>query len=124
MSYKPDGYNSASPYLVVRDANATLGFLEAAFGATRLRVIPGEGGKGIMHAEALVDDTVIMMGEMPESTEAHVHVYVAEAEAAFARALTAGGTEVQPLTDKGDGDLRGGVRDANGVTWWISRQLD
>lgn len=124
MSYKPDGYNSASPYLMVQDAEATLAFLETAFGATRLRVIARENGEGIMHAEALVDDTVIMMGEMPDGPEAHVHVYVQEPEMAFRRALASGGTEVQALTDKGDGDLRGGVRDANGTTWWIARQLD
>ena len=31
--FKPAGYNSASPYLVVPDARATLRFLEAVFGA-------------------------------------------------------------------------------------------
>ena len=122
MDWKPYGYTSAAPYLIVRDAERTLNFLEATFGAERLRVIPRDGG-GIMHAEARIDDTVVMMGEMPEGPDAHVHVYVPDPDAAFRRALDAGAAEVQPLTEAGDGDLRGGVRDADGTIWWIARQI-
>jgi len=124
MTWKPDNYTSVSPYLLVRDAEATLGFVEAVFGATRLRVHHREGGAGIEHAEARIDDSVIMMGEVPQSVEAHVHVYVPDAEAAFARALSAGGTVVQELRRSGDGDHRGGIADANGIVWWISTQDD
>ena len=122
MTWKPESYTSVSPYLMVRNAEATLQFLEAAFGATRLRVHLREDGPGIAHAEARIDDSVVMMGEVPEAGEAHVHVYVADADATFARALEAGGTEVQPLSRSGDGDYRGGVADGNGAVWWISTQ--
>jgi uncharacterized glyoxalase superfamily protein PhnB len=122
MSHKPDGYTSVAPYLMVRDAERTLTFLAATFGAERLRVIPRPGG-GIMHAEARIDDTVVMMGEVPDGPPGHVHVYVADPQGVFARALKAGATEVQPLTDSGDGDLRGGVIDADGTTWWIAMEI-
>ena len=122
MTWKPESYTSVSPYLMVRNAEATLKFLEAVFGATRLRVHLREDGPGIAHAEARIDDSVIMMGEVPEAGEAHVHVYVGDVEVAFARALAAGGTEVQPLRRSGDGDYRGGVADGNGAVWWISTQ--
>ncbi len=59
MAYKPTGYASAAPYLVVRDANRTLAFVEALVGAQRLRVTPRENSQGIAHAEARIDDTVI-----------------------------------------------------------------
>ena len=124
MAWKPDGYTSASPYLIVKDAEATLTFLETVFAATRLRVHRREDGQGIAHAEARLDDTVVMMGEMPESAEAHVHVYVPDADAAFARAVEAGGTVVQAMKRAGDGDYRGGVADSNGIIWWISQQED
>lgn len=94
MAYKPDGYTSASPYLIVRDAKKTLGFLKQVFGAQQLRVIFRESGNGIEHAEAQIDDSVIMMGETPESADAHVHVYVEDVEATFARAIEAGGSVV------------------------------
>ena len=123
MPYKPEGYTSAAPYLLVRDARATLKFLRDVFGADELRVVPCPPEKGgIMHAEARIDDTVIMMGETPDGPEAHVHVYVPDAAAAHARALEAGASEVQAPMRKEDGDLRGGVRDANGTTWWIASQ--
>ena len=76
MSWKPENYTSASPYLMVKDAEATLEFLENVFGAHRLRVHKQEEGPGITHAEARIDDTIIMMGEVPEAREAHIHVYV------------------------------------------------
>ncbi|WP_226575045.1 VOC family protein [Acuticoccus sediminis] len=123
MTYKPDGYTSVAPYLIVRSAEATLSFLEATLGAERLRIIPRDGG-GVMHAEARIDDTVVMMGEMPEGQPANVHVYVPDVDATFARALAAGGTAVQAPDEKGDGDRRGGVNDPNGITWWFSTQLD
>jgi PhnB protein len=120
MSWKPEGYTSAAPYLVVRDAEATLAFLEAVFGAARLRVVPRPDG-GIMHAEARIDDTVVMMGEAPEGPEAHVHVYVPDVDATWSRALEAGGEIVQaPERKTPDDDRRGGFRDPNGVTWWIA----
>ncbi|WP_299472921.1 VOC family protein [uncultured Roseibium sp.] len=124
MSWKPDGYTSASPYLIVRDAEATLRFLEHAFLATRLRIHTREGGAGIKHAEARLDDTVIMLGEMPETVAAHVHVYVADADTAFAKAVEAGGQIVQEMSRSSDGDYRGGIADPNGIVWWISTQED
>ncbi|MGJ8618633.1 MAG: VOC family protein [Sulfitobacter sp.] len=121
--YKPKGYTSAAPYLIVKDARATLAFLKAVFDASELRVIPCKNDDGIMHAEARIDDTVIMIGEMPNGPDANIHVYVADPETTFQRALNHGGTEIQPLTDSGDGDLRGGVKDGDGTTWWIAKQL-
>ena len=76
-----------------------------------------------MHAKARIDDTVIMMGERPDGTDANVHVYVDDPEATFQRALDAGASEVQLLTESGDGDRRGGVRNADGKTWWIAKQV-
>jgi len=122
MTWKPTGYSTVSPYLIVRDAEATLRFLETVFGATRLRVHARETGPGIAHAEARIDDSVVMMGEMPEPGEANVHIYVVDADAIFEKAIDAGAQIVQPMTRSGDGDYRGGVADGNGVTWWISTQ--
>ena len=51
MSWKPEGYSSVSPYLIVLDAERALAFMEAVFDARRIQVIPREGG-GTMHAEA------------------------------------------------------------------------
>lgn len=121
MNYKPDGYTDLAPYLLVEDAEATLAFCEAAFGATRLRVFPRDGG-GIMHAECRVGDTVLMMGEA-EGPPAMLHVYVSDPDAAFDRAIAAGAEVIQAMTEKGDGDRRGGVRAPDGTQWFIARMV-
>ncbi len=39
------------------------------------------------------------------------------------RGLAAGGSVVQAMEDKPDGDRRGGIADANGIVWWIATQI-
>lgn len=124
MNHKPEGYPTVSPYLLVSDAEKTLQFLEAVFSAKRLRCFPREDGKGISHAEARIDDSVIMMGETPQATAAHVHVYRTDVDACFDRAQKAGGSVVQSPSLQQDGDYRGGVADPVGTTWWISSQRE
>lgn len=122
MTHKPDGYPTVSPYLLVADPGALTGFAKTVFGAEELRMIPDASG-GIMHGEVRIDDSVIMFGGMPGGPPAHIHLYLADADDAFRRALEAGAEEVQPMLEKGDGDRRGGVRDPSGTIWWISRQV-
>jgi PhnB protein len=121
MPYKPEGYTSVAPYLIVADAEATLGFIARVFGAEPAFVHREDGH--VIHAEVRIDDTVVMCGQSPSAVPAHVHVYVADVDASFRRALEAGGTAVQQVGEKGDGDRRGGVSDPTGVTWWLSTQL-
>jgi PhnB protein len=121
MPFKPAGYTSVAPYLLVADADATLKFVETVFGAERLRVTLREDGR-TRHAEARIDDTVIMMGEIPGGSTAHIHVYVADVDATIARAVAAGGRIIHEIAEQ-DGDRRGGVADSKGTVWWISTQL-
>ena len=119
--YKPESYPDMSPYLVVDDAQATLDFVEQVFRAEPLRIFRSENGS-IMHAEARIGDSVIMIGQNSGGPDALVHVYVSDVEDVFHRAKEAGVAIVQDLMLKDDGDRRGGVRDKNGTTWWIARQ--
>jgi PhnB protein len=123
---RPEGYNSVSPYLVVDGARRVIRFLEQAFGAVPLRRFDGPDGS-VMHAEVRIDDTVVMMGEAGgdwPAVPSHVHVYLPDVDAAWRRALDAGGVPVQePTRREGDPDRRGGVKDPAGNTWWISTQV-
>ena len=119
-TYKPQGYNSVSPYLVVNGADATIAFLQEVFGATLLFRL-ADGGR-VMHAEVRIDDSVIMLADGAadfSSLPAHVHVYVPDVQACYQRALAAGATSLQEPMRKQDADRRGGVRDAGGTSWWI-----
>src|SRR5262245_3473180 len=124
--YKPDRYNSVSPYLIVDGASRTIDFLTRAFAATELRRIPDPSGR-VVHAEVRIDDTVVMLADGGEGwppIPSHVHVYVRDVDATDRRALEAGATSVQEPVKKDDEDKRGGVKDAGGTTWWISTKVE
>jgi len=125
MAFKPESYNSVSPYLIVDGAQATIDFLVAVFGAKPLRAIPGESGK-LGHGEVRIDDTVVMLCDAIDgwpAVPAHVHIYVTDVDATYSRALKAGATAVQEPVQKDDPDKRGGFRDTGGTTWWVSQQV-
>jgi len=124
-TYKPDGYPTVSPYLVVDGADRTIQFLTDVFGATELRRFPNAQGQ-VMHAEVRLDDSVIMLGDKAEgwpTRPAHVHIYVPDVEATYQSALDWGATSVQAPMQKDDEDKRGGITDPGGTTWWIASKV-
>ena len=61
FKYKPSDYNSLSPYLVVNGAQELMDLMIELFHGKELRryEVPGR----IMHAEVLIDDSVIMVAD-------------------------------------------------------------
>ncbi len=126
IPWKPDGYTSVAPYLVVADGPAVIAFLQAAFGAEPIRRYDRPDGS-MGHAEVRIDDTVVMIGGAMEGWDpvpTHVHVYVPDVDVTYGRALAAGATPVQPPEQKDDPDRRAGVKGPGGTTWWIGTQLE
>lgn len=124
--YKPEHYNSVSPYLMVSGADKTIEFLKQVFDATELRRYPDERGR-VMHAEVKIDDAVLMLADATEEwppIPCYVHIYVKDVDATYQRAIAAGATSVQEPIKKEDADKRGGVKDAGGTTWWIGTQVE
>jgi uncharacterized glyoxalase superfamily protein PhnB len=124
-TYKPEGYSTVSPYLIVADAQQTIAFLVQAFDASELRRFPGPDGK-LRHAEVRIEDSVVMLadggGDWP-ALSSNVHIYVADVDATYQRALEAGAIPVQEPVKQDDEDKRGGVKDAGGTTWWIATRV-
>jgi PhnB protein len=124
-NFKPTGYTTVSPYLIVTDAAATISFLERVLDAELLRSFPDDQGR-LMHAEVRIDDSVVMLADSaPEwpPVGAYAHVYVRDVDATYKRALAEGAASVQAPEQKGDEDKRGGVKDAGGTTWWIATRV-
>lgn len=125
-AWKPENYNSISVYIVADNAQGVIDFLKQTFDAADLRRFDAPDGK-IMHAEVRIGDTVVMIADAGGTYPAFpvwLHVYVPDAQATYKKALAAGGVSVQePVQKPGDPDLRGGVKDSSGNTWWISTQL-
>ena len=125
MTYKPAGYTSVAPYLIVNGAQDTIDFLVTVFGAVPLRIHRGDDR--IRHGEVRIDDTVVMLTDPVDGWPAvasNVHVYVKDVDATFKRAIAHGATSVQEPVKKDDADKRGGFRDNGGTTWWVAQQMD
>lgn len=125
--FKPDGYTSVSPYLVVEDPPRVIEFLGTAFDATELRRYDGPDGS-VVHAEVRIDDSVVMLGGATDEYPAFpsmVHVYVGDVDETYERAVEAGGTPVRdPIREEGDPDRRGMVEGPGGNQWAISTQAE
>jgi PhnB protein len=124
-NWKPKEYTSVSPYLICRDAEQTMEFIKQVLDGVELQRFARPDGS-LMHAELRIDDSVVMIGGAQSDRsggEPHIHVYVADVDAVYARALDFGAEPVQePVRKSADDDKRGGVRDACGNTWWIATQ--
>ena len=110
-----------APYLVTEDASGLARFIEEGIGGTPGFRLMDDKGK-VSHLEMRVADSVVMLADGPsgrESFPAMLHLYVADADAAYQRALKAGATSVREPTEAGDG-RRGGVRDRWGNEWWFT----
>jgi len=124
--YKPAGYTTVSPYLIVDGASDTIAFLEHVFGAVELRRFPDASGR-LLHSEVRMDDTVIMIADSAERwppVGSHVHVYVSDVDATYRLAIQAGAAPIQEPVKKDDAERRGGVKDAGGITWWIATKME
>jgi len=123
MSVKPipDGYHTATPYLIVRRAAEAIEFYRKAFGAIEILRMEVRGG-GIAHAEIKIGDSPIMLAdEYPEQgflgpvslggTAVALLLYVEDVDASFSRAIDAGATMTRPIVDQFYGDRSGMLKD-------------
>ena len=125
MDWKPAGYNSVAPYLIVDDAERVIAFLGTIFGAAVTRRYNDDAGR-IIHCEVKLDDSVVMIADSTrdwQAVRAVLHVYVSDVDAVYRRALAAGARSLQePAERDGDPDRRGGFEDPAGNSWFIATQ--
>ena len=115
----PDRYRTLSPYLVTDGAEELIAFVTRVFGTEeRRRMTFDHGG---FHAELELGDSVLMVGEGGGmSFPAMLHVYVADADAIYERALAEGATSVAEPHDTSFGDHRAAFDDRWGNQWWVA----
>ncbi|MBI3897261.1 MAG: VOC family protein [Gammaproteobacteria bacterium] len=125
----PEGYHSATPYLIVKDAASAIDFYQRAFGAKETMRFDHLGKVG--HAEIRIGDSAIMLAdEFPEmgaqspqslgGTPVSIMLYVEDVDTLFRQALAAGAKEAQPVQDKFYGDRTGSLIDPYGHSWHIA----
>ncbi len=124
-AYKPEDYNSLSPYLIVDNAQQLVDLLTVIFDAKTLRRYDQKNGK-IMHIELLLDDTVVMISDSTENYGANktmLHIYVPDVFETYTKALKQGCMAIEPPANRGgDPDTRGSFYDFAGNHWSVSTQ--
>jgi PhnB protein len=134
----PDGYHTITPHLVIKGAAEAIEFYTRAFGAEGIgrMPLPAPGGQmKLGHAELQIGDSRLFLAdEFPDfgstgpSASGHspvtIHLYVTDADAAFARAVEAGAKVAMPLADQFWGDRYGKLVDPFGHHWSIATHLE
>lgn len=126
----PEGYHTATPYLIIKGAAEAIEFYKKAFGATELMRIPGPDGK-IGHAEIRIGTSPIMLAdEHPQmgargpltigGSPVMMHLYMEDVDAVIDRAVKAGAKLLRPVADQFYGDRIGGVEDPFGHVWFVA----
>jgi PhnB protein len=112
------GYRSVTPRIVVHDVDAQVDFLRAVFGGTGT-VEPGRP------AEIKIGDSLVMVSPAAEREPfpAFLYVYVDDADAGYARALSAGAISLEEPLNTQYGDRRAMVRDPCGNIFQIAHQV-
>jgi uncharacterized glyoxalase superfamily protein PhnB len=127
----PDGFNSVSAYLVVKDVQKAIDFYRKALGAERGSIMKTPDGSMIMHAELHFGNSTVMLSqENPQwemksaetlgGSPVSLHLYVDDADKVFQRAVDAGCQVAAPLMDAFWGDRYGKVADPFGLQWGIA----
>jgi PhnB protein len=134
VPFQPPGYHSVTPYLALRDAKSAIDFYVRAFGAELVLKLDMPDGS-IAHAEVRIGDSILMMAEenpdwgsrSPQAiggSPVSMMIYVADVDAAFARALAAGATELRPVADQFYGDRTGTLADPYGYQWTLATHVE
>ncbi len=126
VRHVPEGYHTATPYLVVPGVARVIDFLSQTFDAKETERMTRPDG-AIMHAEVRIGDSPIMLGEPAgqfQPMPASIYVYVPDTDAAYQRALRAGATSLMEPADQFYGDRNAGVRDPAGNVWWIGTHIE
>ncbi|GDY09659.1 MAG: VOC family protein [Planctomycetota bacterium] len=130
----PDGYHTATPYLIIKGAAEAIEFYKRAFDATELVRMPGPDG-AVMHAEIKIGDSPMMLAdEFPEmgalspktigGTPIVLMLYLEKVDEVFARAIAAGAKELRPVQNQFYGDRSGTLEDPFGHKWTIATHIE
>jgi PhnB protein len=130
VHYIPMGYNSVTPYLVVKGAAKAIEYYKKVFGATvHLRMDGPDGQVG--HAELQIGDSRIMLAdENPKmgyrsaetigASPVSLYVYLPDCDKVVEKAVAEGAKILKPVEDQFYGDRSGFIQDPFGHLWGIA----
>ncbi|SRR6266702_607776 len=122
----PDGYHTLTPYLTVPDAERILRFLQDVFGARLMERFNRPDGT-LKHGEMEIGNSRIMLAQSNEQFAPRpqtLYVYLPDVDAAFNRAIDAGGKSLMEVATHFYGDRSGGFEDPAGNWWWVATHVE
>ncbi|MFO1466769.1 MAG: DNA-deoxyinosine glycosylase [Steroidobacteraceae bacterium] len=115
-AFKPNGWPTVIPRIIVRDPENLITFVKRAFGA--------EGGNHPGRpAEMWIGDSLLLVsdgGGLRDAMPAFLYVYVEDVDAIYARALAEGASSVEAPAQMTYGDRRATIQDPWGNTWQVA----
>jgi PhnB protein len=130
----PDCMHTLTPGLTIKGCAEAIEFYKKALGAEeRMRMLQ-PGGTAVWHAELKIGDSIVFvndefpgMGALAPSaaqpSPVHMWLYVPDCDAAFQRAVAAGGQVKMPPTDMFWGDRTGTILDPFGYAWTVATHV-
>lgn len=130
---RPNGATSLTPFIAIPGAREAIEFYRDVFGARVIDVT--EIGGAVVHAELAFESGHLQLGEpspdyrlvAPPAGDDDCYslgLYVSDADAVVERALAAGATLREPLTNFVSGDRFASVRDPFGVRWSVMTRIE
>lgn len=118
----PTDLPNLMPYIHAAGAQGLIDFMKNAFGAVEKIKVADPNGR-IAHAAMQIGDAVVELSEAQgdfQPMPGLLHVYVPDADAAYAKAIAAGATSLNPPADQSYGDRSANVKDPFGNLWTVA----
>jgi PhnB protein len=134
VPYIPKGYNTVTPYLVIKGAAKAIDYYKNVFGATVVVRMDTPDGR-VGHAELKIGDSIIMladenpqMGSVSATTIGNspvsLYVYLPDVDRVVEKAKAEGAKIVKPVQDQFYGDRTGFLQDPFGHFWGIATHIE
>lgn len=130
----PKGYNTVTPYLIIKGAARAIDFYKNALGATQVERVDGPNST-VMHAELQIGDSRIMLAdEQPQmgyrspttigASPISLYVYLPDCDDVIKRAVAQGAEIKRAVEDQFYGDRNGTIHDPFGHVWTIATHVE
>ena len=137
VPFIPEGYNTVTPYLVIKGAAQAIEYYKKVFGATVTVRMDAPGGR-VAHAEMKIGNSIIMLADenpqmaMPGHGSAtsiggspvSLYLYLPNVDEVVAKAQAEGAKILKPVETQFYGDRSGFLQDPFGHFWGIATHVE
>ena len=130
VEYIPKGYNTVTPYLIIKGAAKAIEHYKNVFAATVVVRMDGPDGQ-VGHAELQIGDSRIMLADENPSmgnrsaesigaSPVSLYVYIPDCDKVVEKAVAGGAKILKPVQDQFYGDRSGFIQDPFGHLWGVA----